>query len=171
MLPTRSIPIYDHDPDDWHTFLSKASKGSIKAIDTLDYAYMAYMVALTGNSIAPMTMRLDDDNARIRERFPVTCPIASIQEFHDVANRHGWLSLPFRVSERPRHVPAIYVALWGRPPISASALMNDAMLHCLDGWSADHFIECVDQNGIQYDSRAVITAMLYLSVIWPETEI
>lgn len=168
MLLTRSIPIYNHDPDDWHIFLSRASKGSIKAIDTLDYAYMAYMVALTEDSTAPVTMHLDDSNARVRERFPATCPIVSIQEFHDVANHHGWLSLPFRVSERPRHAPAAYVALWGRPPISESALMNDAMLYCLDCWSADHFIECVDQNGIQYDSRAVITAMLYLSVMWPE---
>jgi hypothetical protein len=169
MLRTRSIPIHDDDPDDWHTFLYKAAKGSIKAPDTLTYANMAYMVALTGDSTCPDTMHLDDYNAIVRERFPAECPVASLQHFHDIALDAGWITTPFRILESPRNSPSEYIALWGRRPVAESALLNDAMLHCLERWSADHFIECVDHYGAEYDSRAVTTGMLYLSLTWPGT--
>jgi hypothetical protein len=167
MLPTRTIPQYQDKPSDWRTFLDKASKGSIKALDTLSSANMAYMVALTSDPTAPETMQLDDYNMIVRERFPVDCPIASLQDFHDIALDHGWFAKPFRVSERQRHEPAAYRALWGRSTVAGSSLMNDAMLHCLEGWSANHLIECVDHYGADYDSRVVATAMLYLSSTWP----
>lgn len=169
MLPTRSIPIFDDEPDDWHTFLYKASKGSIKALDTLTYANMAYMVAITGDPTSPDTLRLDDYNAIIRERFPPNCPVASLQDFHDLALDCGWLATAFRVSELPRHDPSAYVAIWGRSPVAESSLINDSMLYCLDCWSPDHFIDCVDHFGTEFDSRVVTTAMLYLSVTWPCT--
>lgn len=161
--------MYDDDPGDWHTFLYKASKGSIKALDTLTYANMAYMVAVTGDPTSPDTMHLDDYNAFIRERFPPVCPIASIQDFHEIALGCGWIATPFRASPRALHEPSAYVALWGRPAVIESALMNDAMLLCLDCWSSKHFIECVDHYGTDYDSRMLTAGMLYLSVTWPGT--
>ena len=169
MLPTRSIPIFDDDPDDWHTFLYKASKGSIKAAETLNHANMAYMVAFTGDATSPETMHLEDYNALVRERFPKTSPVSSIQQFHDIALENGWIASAFRVSETPRKDAAKYVALWGRSPVKESELMNDAMLNCLGSWSPDHYIECVDHYGLDYDSRIVTTAMLYLSLTWPGT--
>lgn len=167
MLSTRSIPIYDGEPDDWHIFLCKAAKGSIKAIDTLNYANMAYMVALTGNPTSPETMHLDDYKTLVRERFPETCPLSSIRQFHDIALDCGWIASTFRVSETPCNDPARYRSLWGRSPVKESDLMNDAMLHCLGLWSPEHYIGCVDHYGVEYDSRIVTTAMLYLSVTWP----
>jgi hypothetical protein len=169
MLPTRSIPIYGDDPHDWHTFVYKAAKGSIKAVDTLHYANMAYMVAFTGDPTAPETMLLADYDALVRERFPQACPFSSIQQFHDVALDRGWAPRAFRVSETPRIDPGQYWALWGRLPAKESDLMNDAMLLCLGSWSPSHFLECVDNYGLDYDSRIVTAAMLYLSVTWPGT--
>ena len=168
MLRSRSIPIYNH-PEDWHTFLYKASKGSIEAVDTLDYANKAYMVAFTGDPSCPATMHLDDYNAMVREQFPLECPAASIQQLHDIAYEAGWIASRFCVSETPHNKATAYIALWGRQPVDESALMNDAMLHCLDRWSADHFIECVHYHGADYDSRVVTAAMLYLSLTWPDT--
>lgn len=170
MLPSRSVPQHEDDPDDWHRFLQKVSTGSIKAIDMLTYANMAYMVAVTGDLTSPDTLHLDDYNAMIRERFPAKSPIASLQDFHDLALSHGWLSEGFCVSQKPRNPPSAYVALWGRSAVDEDALMNDAMLHCLESWSADHFIECAWERSANYDSRAVATAMLYLSVTWPSTD-
>ena len=170
MLPTRSIPIFDDDhPDDWHTFIYKASTGSIKAADTLDYANMAYMVAFTGDPESPNTMHLDEYNALVRQQFPATCPIASIRQFHDTALDHHWIPSAFNVSQTPINVPSEYVAIWGRPPVNKSALINDAMLNCIENWSANHYIDCVDGNSIGYDSRSVLAGMLYLSVTWPGT--
>ena len=168
MLQTRSIPVYGDDhADDWQTFLYKASKGSIKAPDTLTYANMAYMVAFTNEPDAPDTVDLDDYNELVHERFPQACPVDSIQAFHDLACRCGWIANPFRVSLTPRNSPDKYVAIWGRLPVDETALMNDSMLHCLDCWSAAHFIECVDHYGAEYDSRMVTSGMLYLAVTWP----
>ena len=169
MLQTRSIPIHDDDhPDDWHTFLYKAAKGSIKAPDTLTYSNMAYMVALTGDPTCPDTMHLDDYNVILRDRFPSNS-IPDIQAFHDLAVDCNWMNSTFRVSDTPRNPPERYVSLWGRNPVAESALMNDAMLYCLANWSADNFIECVDHYGAEYDARMVTAAMLYLSVTWPGT--
>jgi hypothetical protein len=170
MLPTRSIPIYGDDPEDWHRFLYKASTGSIKAADTLNYANMAYMVAFTGDPSAPETMHLGDYNSLIRERFPKACPISSIHHFHDIAMDHGWIPSGYRVSEAPIRDPGNYVALWGRTPVRESELINDAMLNCLASWSPDHYIKCIDNHRVDYDSRIVATGMLYLSVTWPGTE-
>jgi hypothetical protein len=168
MLPTRSIPIYgDDDPDDWHTFLYKAAKGSIKALDTLTSANMAYMVAFTGDPSAPDTMHLEDYNVLVHERFPQICPIDSIEEFYHLANGCGWIAEPFQISESPYNAANEYSAIWGRSPVAEFALMNDSMLYCLDCWSPSHFVECVDHQGINYDSRTVTTGMLYLSVTWP----
>ena len=169
MLPTRSIPIYEEGTDDWHRFLYKASKGSIKAVDTLNDAKMAYMIAFTGDPSSPETMHLDDYIALLRERFPKICPFSSIQQFHDVAHDHGWIASAFRVSKTPRHNRAKYVALWGQSPLTESDLMNDAMLYCLGSWSLEHYIECVNHYDLDYDSLIVTTAMLYLSVTWPDT--
>lgn len=169
MLQTRAIPIHDDDRrDDWHTFLYKAAKGSIKAPDTLTYSNMAYMVALTGDPTCPDTMHLDDYNEIVRQRFP-SCPIVDIQAFHDTAVEHSWIPKPFPVSESPRNPPDRYVSLWGRRPVAESSLMNDAMLYCLANWSAEDFIKCVDHYGAEYDSRMVTAAMLYLSLTWPVT--
>ncbi len=169
MLQTRSIPIHDDSgPDDWHTFLYKAAKGSIKAPDTVTCSNMAYMVALTGDPTCPDTMHLDDYNKIVRERFP-SCSITNIQSFHNTAVDCNWIPTAFRASESPVNSPERYVSLWGRRPVAESALMNDAMLYCLANWSADNFIECVDHYDAEYDARMVTAAMLYLSVTWPVT--
>ena len=169
MLPTRAIPVCDDAPADWHTFLYKASKGSDKAVETLNQANKAYMVAFTGDTTSPESMHLDDYHVLVRQRFPASCPIATIQQFHDIAFNHGWIASAFRVSETPRNHPAEYVALWGRSPVNASELMHDTMLNCLYSWSPDHFIECTAHHGLDYDSRVVTTAMLYLALTWPGT--
>jgi len=169
MLQTRAIPIYDDDhSDDWHTFLYKAAKGSIKAPETLSYSNMAYMVALTGDPTCPDTMPLDDYNEIVRKCFP-SCSIANIQAFHDTAVACNWISKPFSVSESFQNPPDRYVSLWDRCSVDESALMNDAMLYCFADWSAEDFIECVDHYDAEYDSRRVTAAMLYLSVTWPVT--
>ena len=168
MLQSRSIPIYDDDqPDDWHTFLYKASTGSIKASDTLNYANMAYMVALTGDATSPSTMHLDDYYAIVREKFPATCSISSVQQLCDIATKNEWIRAAFPTSAAPFNPSFEYVGIWGRPPVNETALMNDAMLNCLARWSPDHYIECVQLYGIGYDSLNVVTGMLYLSLTWP----
>lgn len=169
MLPTRSIPIYGDYPDDWHTFLYKASKGSIKAVYTLDHASMAYMIAITGDPESPNTMHLDDYNTYLCERFPAHPPVASIQELHDTGADANWFPQAFRVSESPRNPASHYRGLWGRMAVNASALLNDAMLLCLENWSSTHMIECTDQYDIDYDARLVTSGMLYLSLTWPGT--
>ncbi len=169
MLPTQSIPMHDDDPEGWHRFLYKAAIGSIKAVDTLNYANMAYMVAFTGDPTSPDMMHLDDYNALLRKRFPAIPPVSSIQEFHDVAVDANWVTQPFRVSESPQNPASHYRGLWGRPAVDASALMNDAMLNCLEDWSANRMIECTDHYDTDYDSRMVTSGMLYLSLTWPGT--
>ena len=168
MLPTRTIPVYGDDhPSDWFTFLYKAAKGSIQAPDIVSDASLAHQVAITNDPTAPTTMPLDEYDRFIHQCFPLRCPAHSIQSFHDLALSHGWMEKPFRVSETPRNDPSNYVGLWGRNPVNHTALMNDAMLHCLECWSADHFLACVDHYQTDYDSRTVTAAMLYLSITWP----
>lgn len=169
MLRTRSIPIYEDDPEDWHRFLYKAAKGSIKAPDILNYASMAYMVAFTGDQTSPATMDLKDYNNLLRERLPESCPSNSLQHFHDIALDSSWISHAFHVSESPRNKASRYRGLWGRRAVNESVLLNDAMLLCLEEWSADQFIECVSHYDLQYDSRVVTAGMLYLSLTWPES--
>lgn len=170
MLRTSSIPIYEDDPEDWQRFLYKAAKGSIKAADILNDANMAYMVAFTGDPSSPSTMDLEDYNKLVRERFLSDCPAESIQHFHDIARNANWTMKPFRASESPRNKASHYLGLWGKRAVNESALLNDAMLLCLEQWSADHFIECVDHYDLAYDSRIVTAGMLYLSLTWPEEE-
>jgi hypothetical protein len=169
MLITRFIPNnFDDDHlDDWHTFLSKAAKGSIKAVETLDDASMSYMMAFTGDPTSPDTWKLTDYFALLRKRFPTTPPVACAQELHDMAVANDWLARPFRMSESAQNPPEHYCALWGRRPVKASALMHDAILLCLAQWSADHMIECVEHRDTQYDARIVTAGMLYLSLTWP----
>jgi hypothetical protein len=162
--------MYDDDePDDWHTFIYKASAGSIKAVETLNYANMAYMVDFTGDPDSPNTMHLDDYDALVRDRFPNDCPFPTIQQFHDTAVKHDWISKPIAVSETPYNSPAKYVAIWGCAAVNESALINDSMLNCLTNWSPDHYIECVRDFGLGYDSRNAVAGMFYISSTWPGT--
>ena len=166
MLQTQQIPQYQ-DPygaEDWHRFLSKACKGSVKATDILSIAVMAYMVALTGDATSPETMQESDYHNLLRHRFPAQPPVDDVQQFHDIAVNAKWFPHSFRVSEAPRNTPDKYVALWGRQTVAWSALVNDSMLHCLNHWSADHFLQCEDDGSLDYDARNVVTSMLYLSL-------
>ena len=167
MLTTRSIPIYEDDPEDWHTFLYKAANGSIKAVDTMNGADLAYMVALTKDPSAPETMHLDDYHALLRERFPAACPLDSLQQFHNLAVKHNWVAKAFQVSESPINDPFAYMGLWGRRAVSESALLNDAMLCCVQSWSAEHFMQCLQEHKLDYDARLVVCGMLYLTLTWP----
>ena len=168
MLPNRSIPIFDDDqPDDWHTFIYKASTGSIKAADTLNYANMAYMVAFTGDADSPNCMHLDDYDAMVRERFLKQSPVSSIQHCYELALKNKWIPSPFSLSETPFNPHSHYVGLWGREPVSETELLNDAIINCLENWSPNHYIDCVRDFGVGYDSLNAVTGMLYLSLTWP----
>jgi hypothetical protein len=169
MLSTQAIPLHEEDPEDWHRFLDKAAKGSIKAVDILTHANQAYMVALTGDPAAPDSLHLDDYHARLRETSPNAPMVVSLQEFHDTAHHANWFPQAFAVCTSPRNPSALYRGLWGHRDVDASALANDAMLLCLEKWSADHLIKCLGEHGLDYDSRLVVAAMLYLSLTWPET--
>jgi hypothetical protein len=169
MLSTRAIPLHEDDPEDWHRFLDKAAKGSIKAVDIVRYASWAYMVALTGDPTAPDNLDVNEYDAQLRMTFPKAPTVASLQEFHDTAHHANWFPRAFSVSAKPRSRSALYRGLWGRSAVDWSALANDAMLSCLESWSADHFIKCLSEYKPDYDSRLVVAAMLYLSLTWPDT--
>jgi hypothetical protein len=175
MLQTCLIPRYDaygESPEDWSRFLNKACKGSSKAPDDiLDGASLAYMVALTGDETAPETMLLDNYHATFRRAFPLHPPIKSLQEFHDVALGAKWIPHAFTVSPSARNPASHYCGVWGRAPVDWTNLMNDAMLLCLESWSADHCLKCEDESqlGSTYDSRIVVATMLYLCLTWPRT--
>lgn len=170
MLKTRSIPVFGGDrPDDWHIFLYKASRGSIKAIDTLSRSSMAYMVALTGDPLSPATMQVGEYNELLKERFSPRPPVSTVQELQELAVKFDWIAEPFRVSDTPRNSPNVYCGLWGKRAVDCSALINDSMLMCLSAWAASHMIECTDHYDTNYDARMVTCGMLYLSLTWPGT--
>jgi hypothetical protein len=176
MLQTSSIPQYDYatygrPPEDWNRFLQKACKGSIKAPDDiLTGAEFAYMVALTGDQTAPETMNEDDYREIFRRAFPTGPRFKCLQEFHDTVLRANWIPNAFTTSMVARQSESHYCGIWGREPVKWTDLVNDAMLLCLESWSADHCLKCEDESmNSPYDSRKVVATMLYLCLTWPGT--
>ena len=171
MLQSRNIPQYQDSwgGEDWHRFLSKASKGSYKAVDILTIADLGLMVALSGHEDAPETMSDNEYTQLVTDIFPHTAPVKAMQQFHDVAVERNWIPHPFRVSETPRNPPEHYVALWERHSVDWTALVNDSMLLCSSQWSAEHYFKCLEEDSTEYDARTVVAGMLYLSLIWPGT--
>jgi len=169
MLLTRRIPLFEDDPGDWHDFIYRSSKGSIKAVDVLNYAAMAYMVDLTGDPESPSTLHLDNYKAKVCEVLSPTPVVLSLQDFHDIALHSNWIPEAFRISESPYNTAEKYQGLWGCRAVNWNALVNDAMLLCLKSWSAEHFIVCTDEYALDYDARVAVAGMLYLLLTWPKT--
>lgn len=169
-LTTQTIPSYGGEPPgDWQTFLVKAAKGSIKAVETLQDASLAYMVALTGDPTAPETWNLSDYRALFERRFPQMPRPASLPALYDQALASHWIATPFRCSETPRNPRERYRNLWGRDAVNVTELLNDALLLCLEGWCAERMMACVDHYETDYDARLVVGGMLFLSLTWPDT--
>lgn len=169
MLPSREIPQYQDDSDDWLRFLDKAAKGSIKAEDCLHSADLAYMVALTGDPESPNKLDLGEYAEQFRLTFPATPPGNSIHELIERAVEHRWFPHLFCGSETRIHPDADYAQLWKRRRcVRTTALLNDALLHCLEHWSADDCLQCLDEYSVDFNSRTIVSGMLYLSFTWPE---
>ena len=169
MLNTRTIPQYEDEPEDWQRLLYKASRGSDKATRMLSCADMAYMVELTGDPDSPSTLHLDDYRTLFRSSFPDLPPLQTAQEIVDYGVTIHWFQRPLHVTEGFWESLAHYKGVWRRQiELDWAALVNDAVLTCVKSWNADEALGCIDVSGLDYDSRLVVTGMLYLSLTWPE---
>lgn len=170
MLSSRAIPQYDDDdPADWLSFLSKAAKGSIKAEDWFHAADLAYMIALTGDPTAPDTLDLEEYAQLFRQSFPPTPPKNTFHELSELVVEQQWFPQKLHGSENRLHPDEDYAGLWKRKRrVSESELAHDALLCCLQHWSADDCLRCLAEYSVDYNSRMIVSGMLYLSFTWPE---
>lgn len=146
MLPTSYIPQYQEEdhPENWRRFIDKAAKGSCKAVDIFQAAYLVYMVALSGDPGAPDEMSLDRYDALFSERFPAARPVRTAQELLEVAVHKGYYPQGFTVSSAPLLAADAYQKLWKRrTSVPPKILMNDAVLQCFSRWSPRL---CLDAN-------------------------
>jgi hypothetical protein len=171
MLSSRAIPqYYDEDePADWPGFLTKAARGSIKAEDWFQEAGLAYMVALTGDPTAPDTLDLEEYARLFRQSFPPSPPETTFEGLMQLAVAAQWFPRPVASSEQPCRRDEDYAALWKRKrSVSEMELAHDALLHCRQQWSADDCLRCLEETSADYNSRTIVSGMLYLSFTWPE---
>ncbi|HQR43275.1 MAG TPA: hypothetical protein PLX97_11340, partial [Gemmatales bacterium] len=168
MLTSRTIPQHETDHADWHRFLYKAAAGSIKAVDIVEAANRAFMVALTDDPTSPSTWHLNEYANLFRERFPSTPPCQSTNELVTLACQQGWFPQPFHGEDRLHQHPEHYQKLWIRSRnVNWVHLANDALFSCLQNWSADDCLTCLEETACDYDSRKVVSSMLYLALTWP----
>ena len=166
MLTSRAIPQYADDHADWHRFLEKVCKGSIKAHEMLSYADMAYMAQLTGDPEAPETLPVAEYKEMLRSRFS-TAPAETAQAIFDLGHSYGWFPHGSAIVtgdrlQTTRNLWASGISLpWG-------SLVNDSIHQCLANWSADGLMECMDESPLAYDAIRVTRGMLYLSLTWPD---
>lgn len=169
MLENRFIPQFSDESEDWRRFLDKACKGSIKAIDMLGNADMAYMVDLTGDPSAPGTLELSEYAKLFETSFPRTCPAETTDDLIKIACTVGWFPHAFRIADC--EVDRLkYQSLWGNPPVKWSSLASDAVQVCFEEWSAQHCLICLEERSSDYNSLDVVAGMLYLSLTWPEVQ-
>lgn len=169
MLYSREIPQYESDPQNWHRFIEKVSKGSSKAHNILSNASMAYMVELTGDPTSPSTVNLDDYKKIFHSSFPPSPVKSSIDELVQIAIANHWFPYPFIPINHQRNNSAHYCKLWTRSQtVDWKDLVNDALISCLNSWSADNCLIWMNEDPCNYDSRIVLSGMFYLALTWPE---
>lgn len=169
MLRTHSIPLGEFGQStSWQYFLGKAARGSIYAAEILSDAQALFIQRL---GISETDSEHFDAiyRQRLMEQF-TGCAVMSLNELYDLADQNGWLIESFEPSSSPCRPAKEYIGIWGHAAVDASRLLNDSMLFCLDGWSVDHFLQCVEPADLDYDSRTVTAGMLYLSLLWPERD-
>jgi hypothetical protein len=171
MLPTGYIPQYqdeDH-PEQWQRFIDKAAKGSCKAVEMFQRAYMVYMVVLTGDPSSPAEMPLARYDALFSDRFPAAPPARTAQELLEAAVHQGYISEGFKVTTKLRLANNAYRKLWKRrTSVPGDVLMNDAVIECFNSWSPR--LCANDFDPLDYDSLAVVSGMLALCFTWPNLE-
>ena len=169
MLKSCKIPIHEDEPEDWQRFLLKAAKGSVKATEMLSGASMAYMVALTGDPAAPSTLDTKEYAELFRRRFPVAAPSDSVDSLIELGCRHGWFPQRFSGRQHALRDAGYYQNLWDKQRVVEwSDLAHDALVLCIEKWSAAHCLECLEEDSTRYNSRNVVSGMLYLALTWPD---
>jgi len=169
MLRSRTIPQYEGNPADWHGFLYKASIGSYKAHEILANAEMRFMIDLMDDPKAPEVPCEDKYQESLRGAFPPAPPSSSVHALIDLGCDQNWFPHRFNGTESPRNESVEYRGLWKRSrAVEWSALVNDALLLCLEVWSPDHCLACMDEDLCDYDARVLVAGMLYLAFTWPE---
>jgi hypothetical protein len=167
MLTSRAIPQYADGPADWHRFLEKVCKGSVKAHEMLSYADMAYMAQLTGDPESPATLPLAEYKEMLRSRFPASPPAETAQAIFDIGHSCGWFPDDFALTKWVRIQTTSN--LWASGiSLPWPSLVSDSIHQCLANWSADGLMECMDESPLNYDAVRVTRGMLYLSLTWPE---
>lgn len=173
MLTREAIPQGEEEAEaSWERFLSKAAKGSIYAKDILLIAEAVYLEKVTGDSEASgETWR-----RLFRERFPNNPPFSTAQEFADYGFSKGWFPEEFRVIEIPEMEMEKRLNRWGsRRVVDVTDLVNQSILWVFWNWDVDSALEALSlrtsgpESSI-FDSRKVVSGMLYLALTWPGSE-
>ena len=168
MLTTISIPQYEEKDESWTRFLYKAGRGSAKATDILSNADMSYMVTLTNDSESPSTLDLKKYHLLFRNVFPNECPFTT-QEIIDFGVDSGWFPHGFVVTGDYRKENTVYENLWeSNVELNWTVLINDAAQHCVENWSADDALKLCNISNLDFNAKLVVSAMLYLSLTWPD---
>src|SRR5262249_1343926 len=124
-LPTMFVQLND-EPAAWSTFLYKASKGSVKAVDTV---LRCEWELLSG-------VEDDYDHHRL-ELVPAGCPFKTAQEFLDHLTLRGHLGGRMLSPGRLFHAESdFYRNLWAaKRTVHEVELLHDAVLHAASSWS------------------------------------
>lgn len=167
MLTSAWIPQYDDEHVAWSRFLQKAARGSCKAFDILLQADLAYMAQLVGDPRAPETIHLPDYQKIFCAHFPAVPPVKTIDSMIELACQQKWIPHRSSGATHPHNSPHVYQSLWKRATkVDPMVLLHDSMVECLERWSPQHCLACIDDCSLDYDSRNVVTGLLYLALTW-----
>ena len=168
MLRTSKIPQYCDYPEDWQRFLYKASKGSYKAVDILNYASNAYMIDFTNNPQSPDTLLLTEYNKDFIKQFPSKTPFRSDQEIVDYCVKSGWVHSSFTIGKVSDSHSNLYLDLWEQgKTVDELVLFKNALTYCLNNWNGDSALACSEILDYEFDSSLVVSGLLYLALTWP----
>lgn len=163
MLPDARIPFYGDDPWSWPRFLYKASTGSAKAFDVVTHAEMTFMIDVTGSPRAVEEVPLHT-LAEIYDRAIGAPKLPAVVLDH--ALERGWFSHRVEAGDEPRLDE--FVGLWGRTAASESRLLRAAAHRAAKRWSGQEIASVGDGNGLRADAAHLVSAMLIMSLTWPE---
>lgn len=114
-----------------------------------------------------------DFESFVRRSFAPECPFGNASLLVESARNLRWFPENTR-NMRARSRPASdYIDLWSRSSsYPVEELVSDAAIHCIEHWSANaclDFIEHALAEPRELNSLLIVTGMLQLSLIWPES--
>jgi hypothetical protein len=168
----QSIPQFfeqEEPAERWSTFLLKAAKGSVEAVEILTLAQFALAARLGGPGLITEGPAEECDR-RIAGALPERAPFSDLQQFLDTLFESRYLSGPMAARPGPFRERTGYDALWRREVVAPShQLVHDAAFYCVENWSGDELLrlaETAEEEFTEYNSLDAVAAMLFWAVAW-----